>query len=189
MTRRQGSASADPANLAIRLLILSLAMLFTAGLIGYGVTRARLGGDVVVQVPGLLWASTAALLLCGLLLDAAWRHLRSGRADSARTLLQTAGAAAIGFLALQIPALQQLLAGHAAAVAQGNPLLGFVFFLVLLHGLHVVVGTVALGRQLVRTRRRGLRLETDGPAVRLLSRYWRFLDLVWLVMFGVFLLG
>ena len=189
MKRRQGPAAGGPATLAMRLLILSLTMLFMAGLVGYGVTRVRLAEPVAVPMPGLLWASTGVLLLTGGLLEAAWRRLRSGRRESALLALRAAGVTAVVFLALQTPALGLLLAAHPAASAAGNPLLGFLFFLILLHALHVVAGLAALGQQLQRTRHRALILDQDGPALRLLGRYWHFLDVVWVVMFLVVLSG
>jgi len=177
-----------PASFAMRLLILSLTVLFAASIVGYAVTRARLE-DGAVAVPPLLWASTAALLAAGVLLELASRRLHGGRAGSARGLLAAAAAGSVAFLAVQVPALAQLLDAHPQASAAGNPLLGFVFFLVLLHALHVLGGMVALAVVLRRARGRALTVDHDGPAVRHTAAYWHFLDLVWVVMFAVFLLG
>ncbi len=183
-TAERGGAVA----MAMRLLILSLAVLFIASIIGYVVTRSRLE-DGSVAMPGLLWGSTAALLLAGVLLELAWRRLAAGAAPAARSFLLAAAAASVAFLGLQVPALVQLLQAHPAATEGGNPLLGFVFFLVLLHALHVVGGMVAMAAVLWRTRARALGAASDGPAVGQTTRYWHFLDLVWLAMFAVFLLG
>jgi cytochrome c oxidase subunit III len=188
MRRRPGPAAGGPATLAMRLLILSLAVLFVAALVGYVLTRLRLDVAGAVTVPRLLWFSTAALLAAGGLLELAWRALRYGRREAALVRLRLAGSAAVVFLVLQVPALWQLLVAHPAATDAGNPLLGFVFFLVLLHALHVLAGLVAMGVQIYRTWARPLLLDEHGPALRLLGRYWHFLDLVWVVMFAVFLL-
>lgn len=188
MRRRQGLATGGPATLAMRLLILSLAVLFVAAVVGYVLTRLRLDTVGAVPVPGLLWFSTAALLAAGGLLELAWRALRHGQREAASGRLRLAGAAAVIFLVLQVPALWRLLTAHPAATEAGNPLLGFVFFLVLLHALHVLAGLVALGVQIFRTRTEPLLLDEHGPALRLLGRYWHFLDVVWVVMFAVFLL-
>jgi cytochrome c oxidase subunit 3 len=188
MTSSANLASGGPVSFAMRLLIGSLAVLFAASIVGYLVTRARLDGGEVV-IPPLLWASTAALLISGGVLELASRRLHGGRADTARPLLLAASVGSVVFLALQTPALMQLLAAHPAALEAGNPLLGFVFFLVLLHALHVVGGVVALAVVLWRTRNRRPTADQDGPAVRQTARYWHFLDLVWVVMFAVFLLG
>lgn len=189
MNRRPGLFVGGAATLALRLFLLSLAILFAASLVGYGLTRLRLVPAATLPVPGLLWASTVALLAAGGFLEVAWRQLRRSRLAPARDFLRAAGVAAGVFFCLQAPALGQLYTGHRAAAQAGNPLLGFVFFLILLHALHVAGGLVALGRGLFRSRRRPLIPDQDGPGLRLLSRYWHFLDAVWLVMFGAFLLG
>lgn len=189
MMPRQQLAGGGPATFALRLLILSLTVLFVAALVGYGITRARLAEQGEVAVPGLLWVGTAALLATGGLLEAAWRRLKSGRRVGAMSCLRLAAIASVVFLAVQAPALRQLLMAHPGAHDDGNPLLGFVFFLILLHALHVMAGVVALARLLRRTWRRSLVADEDGPSVRLLARYWHFLDLIWVAMFGVFLLG
>ncbi len=182
------AASSGRVSLAMHLLILSLTVLFAASLVGYVVTRARLE-DGAVSIPALLWASTAALLLAGGLLEVALRRVRAGRASGARPALLAAATASVAFLALQVPALLQLLRAHPGAQEAGNPLLGFVFFLVLLHALHVVGGMVAMAAVLWRTRTRALAAVADGAALQQTARYWHFLDIVWVVMFVVFLLS
>ncbi len=184
----EGADRGGSVAMAMRLLILSLAVLFAASIIGYVVTRSRLE-DGTVSVPALLWASSAALLLAGGLLELAARRVRGGAAGHARSSLMAAAAASVAFLGLQIPALVRLLQAHPEASAGGNPLLGFVFFLVLLHALHVVGGMVAMAVVLWRSRARALSVAQDGPALGQTTRYWHFLDAVWLVMFAVFLLG
>jgi len=189
MNRTHDVAANGPTTFGLRLLLFSLGVLFFAGILGYVITRQRLGADVTVTIPGLLFASTAALLLTSLAIELAWQRLRRGAAAPARRWLWLSALAVVAFLALQTPALLQLLAGHRAAAAAGNPLLGFVFFLVLLHALHVLGGLAALVVLANRTRGRALSPEQDGPALRLGARYWHFLDAVWVLMFAVFLLS
>jgi len=172
-----------------RLLLISLGVLFGASMIGYGVTRARLGGEVSVTVPGLLWVSTAVLLLAGGVLEMAARRLRNHQGRGYRGLVTLALVLSAVFLAVQIPALAELLQEHLALRDQGNPLLGFVFFLILLHALHVVAGIVALALLVRRAWRGREPLDHEYPGIRHTARYWHFLDLVWVVMFAAFLLG
>ena len=189
MSRGPDLSTGGPATFGMRLLIFSLAVLFLGGIVGYGITRQRLGADYPVSVPNTFYGSTAALLLTGYFLETAWQRLRRGVVVPASVLLRLSVASTLVFLFVQIPALVSLLAEHRSAVAAGNPLLGFVFFLVLLHALHVVGGLVALTVVVARSLRRSLNPDQDGAAVRLSARYWHFLDAVWVVMFGVFLLG
>ncbi len=189
MTRGPDLSAGGPATFGMRLLIFSLSVLFVGGLVGYGITRQRLGPDFVVTVPPVFFGSTAALLITGYFLETAWQRLRRGVVVPASVLLRLSVLSALLFLIVQIPAMAQLLSEHRTAVATGNPLLGFVFFLVLLHALHVLGGLAALTVVVARSVRRSLNPDQDGAAVRLSARYWHFLDAVWVVMFGVFLLG
>ena len=69
-----------------RVLTLLLAfLLFAASLLGYGITRARLGDAVAVPLPGLLWVSTAVLLLGGAALEVASRSRRRRVGAPSRT--------------------------------------------------------------------------------------------------------
>ena len=52
-----------------------------------------------------------------------------------------------------------------------------------------VAGIVALAVVAVRSRRRSMVPDEDGAAVRLSTRYWHFLEIVWAAMFLVFLLS
>ena len=180
---------AQAANLALRLFLISLAVLFVASLVGYVVTRASSPQAAAVVLPQLLWASTAALLAAGGLLETAWRRSRAGREQAALVLLRAAAGAALLFFGLQVPALGRLLAQHRLAADPGNPSLGFVFFLVLLHAAHVAGGLAALVRSLQQFRRRGAFSSGGGQNLRALARYWHFLDAVWLAMLAVFLVS
>lgn len=64
---------------------------------------------------------------------------------------------------------------------------GLLFILILLHALHFVAGMAAL----TVVTRRGLRGRYDHEyhgGVRMCALYWRFLDVVWIALFGTFLL-
>ena len=187
MSRTTDLSAGGPATFGMRLLIFSLSVLFLAGLVGYLITRQRLGSEYAVTLPTMLYGSTAAILVTGGFLEMAWQRLRRGSVQPASVLLRLAVVAALVFLVFQVPALTRLLAGHRAAVVEGNPLLGFVFFLVLLHALHVVGGLAAMAVVVARSLGRSLNPDQDGATVRLTARYWHFLDVVWVVLFAVFL--
>ena len=63
---------------------------------------------------------------------------------------------------------------------------GLVFFLILVHALHVVGGIVALAIVTLRTRRQMYDHESY-MGVQFAARYWHFLDIVWIAMFTMFL--
>lgn len=64
---------------------------------------------------------------------------------------------------------------------------GLLFVLILLHALHFVAGMIGLTVVTVRGLAGRYDHEYHG-GVRLCAVYWRFLDVVWIALFGVFLL-
>jgi heme/copper-type cytochrome/quinol oxidase subunit 3 len=61
-----------------------------------------------------------------------------------------------------------------------------VFFLILVHALHVIGGIITLIRVAYRARKDVFDHENYQP-VRHTAMYWHFLDAVWMVMFVTFL--
>lgn len=73
---------------------------------------------------------------------------------------------------------------HAGASVSRN-LFGTTFFtLTGLHGLHVAIGLLALGILLVLAWA-GRSYSSNSSAVEVLSIYWHFVDVVWVVIFAV----
>jgi heme/copper-type cytochrome/quinol oxidase subunit 3 len=113
-------------------------------------------------------------------------------------LAATLGIAA-AFVLVQAPSLGSILVSHldqlraaAGSAAEGvarppMALLGLIFFLIVVHALHVVGGIVALGWVLYRAGQNAYDHEHYLP-IRHTALYWHFLDVVWLVMFGTMLL-
>jgi heme/copper-type cytochrome/quinol oxidase subunit 3 len=63
---------------------------------------------------------------------------------------------------------------------------GLIFFLILLHALHVLGGMVTLTHVTVKAHRGAYeRVGVGHDPIRLTALYWHFLDGVWIVMFGV----
>jgi cytochrome c oxidase subunit III len=64
---------------------------------------------------------------------------------------------------------------------------GMLFILILLHAVHFIAGMIAL----TVVTARGLKGRYDHEyhgGVRMCALYWRFLDVVWIALFGTFLL-
>lgn len=79
-----------------------------------------------------------------------------------------------------------LWANQKALFQQRLALYGLVFFLVLIHALHVFGGIIALARTWQQARR-GVYDHEHYQPVRHVALYWHFLDAVWLAMFFTFL--
>ena len=67
---------------------------------------------------------------------------------------------------------------------EGIYLYGLVFFLILVHGLHVMGGILPLVNITVKAHRGRYDHEHHGP-VKYIAMYWHFLDGVWVTMFAV----
>ncbi len=171
------------------LFLAALFMLFAAGLVGYVLMRVRAPANVSIHFPALLWASTMTLLAVSVSVHLALKAVQQERQADFRRWLGLLIAAAAGFLILQTPALWNILSTHFAVEATGTHLYGLVFFLILVHALHVVGGIAWLAVISIHGFSGGYDHEHYQP-VRLAALYWHFLDVVWVVMFLSFqLLG
>ena len=102
--------------------------------------------------------------------------------DGVRAGLLAGGVFALAFLAGQLLAWRQLdAAGYFLAT---NPANAFFYLLTAVHGLHVLGGLVALGRD-CRKVWRGFEVDQVRLSVELCAIYWHFLLVVWLVFFSL----
>jgi cytochrome c oxidase subunit III len=138
-----------------------------------------------ITMPQQLWASTACLVIGGMLMQRAAAASAARQAEDTRRLMWAGGAFAVAFLAVQWWAWQVLLAQQVSAV--GNPAGSFFYLLTALHGLHVVGG---LAGWVVAAR--AARQERDPASaawrIALCARYWHFLLLAWVALFASFTL-
>jgi heme/copper-type cytochrome/quinol oxidase subunit 3 len=188
-----GPREASFANLQTVGMVLFLAalfMLFVAGLVGF--VWIRLANEKkapagTIHLPVELWLSTVLVIGVSIALSRANTQIRLGKQRSLRNRLTAALALAIGFLTVQTPAMIQLLSEHEQFRSSGMHLYGFIFFLVLLHAMHVVGGMVALIFVTIKAQRGGYEGESTS-AIRNTTLYWHFLDVVWIVMFAILFL-
>ncbi len=178
-------------TLGMRLFLLSLFMLFAAAMIGY--VFIRTGGEKSpsrgsLHFPELFWLSTALVVVISFTMSRAVTALRRERQTVFMGWLRLSLILAIGFLLVQAPAMARLVVTHQQLRSQGGGmfLYGLIFFLVLLHALHVLGGMIALIRVAYQGRRGAYDHEHYQP-VRHAAMYWHFLDAVWIAMFLTFL--
>lgn len=184
-----GAAVPGAGSLGLVLFLASLTMLFLASLVGYLVVRLR--ADVwpppgSASLPGGLWVSTAIILACSVTAHAAVAGIRKG--NQIRLLVGLLATAALGvaFLMLQGFNWVQL---TAADVRPDRDLYGFTFYMLTgLHAAHVIGGLIPLGITLVKAYL-GKYTWASYAGVRHVATYWHFLDVVWLVLFAVLLVG
>lgn len=178
------------------LFLAALTVLFVGSLLVYTLIRTGVFGATpaplhTVNLPRGLWVSTALMLASSFTLHQALAAVRRERQAALRGFLVATLLLAIGFIAVQVPSMAQLLSRHSEAMAGAQKVAayGSIFFLVLVHALHVVGGLVPL---VIVTRNAFVDRydhESHEP-VRNVLMYWHFLDVVWIVMFALlWLLG
>lgn len=185
--RREGPTVPGAGLLGMRIFIASLSMLFAASVFGYLVVRLKATEwppPGMPRLPSGLWLSTIVLLTCSLTIHLALRAIRQGETSaSARWIWATLGLGG-AFLAIQGVNWAGLIARNAAV---GKNLYAFTFFMLTgLHAAHVLGGLAAL---VVVGVKSALGRYGSGwhPGVRYAAMYWHFLDVVWVLLFGVLL--
>ena len=154
-------------------------------LISAYVMRMSLADWRPVPKPALLWINTGVLMLASAAFQWARNAADREDAEALKTALLAAGAATLAFMAGQVWAWRQL-TGTGYLLA-GNPANTFFYLITAAHGLHLIGGLVALGRNILRAWR------GEDPArlrlgVELCGMYWDFLLLMWLILFGLLML-
>lgn len=194
------------------LFLSSLAMLFLASMVGYVFIRVM--GDSPsgsIRLPASLWVSTLMMLASSVTMHWALSAIRREKQALFRTYLTATIVFAGVFVAIQTPAMGQLLTEHKAATAayieqqknqqpavanpssnadevipgsRSMPFYGLVMVLILIHALHVVGGMIALGI-VAYNGYQGRYDHEHYTGVNNCVLYWHFLDVVWIVMFTV----
>lgn len=179
------------------LILFSLGMLFAASVIGYVVIRLRLAdppidpatGDPIrpplqlgaIDVPLILWLSTALMVISSVTLHWAGISVSLERQRSFRRGMVLTLGLGVLFLAVQIPALVDLI--RSQAMTETVRLYNLALMLIVLHGLHVIGGLIPLGF-LTRNAFTGKYDHEHNHPVTLFAMYWHFLLIVWVLMFS-----
>lgn len=167
-----------------------------------------------LDLPWPLWASTVLILLSSYTMHRALQNVRHERQTRFQKAMLATFLLSIGFLLVQAPAMAGMLRDHypqvdaylAAAqerqerltqlpqtaaiepLGVAMPIGGLVFFLILVHALHVLGGILPMAVVTYRSQQGRYDHEHHQP-VHLLTMYWHFLDGVWIVMFAALLLA
>lgn len=166
------------------LFLAALAMLFGATMVAYFIVRARQGAVASFQLPRTLWISTALMLAGSVTIHSAVVAARRERQQELRRHLVMTCIFAGLFVIVQTPAMIALLNQHReVAASQRVFLYGLIFFLILVHALHVLGGLVGLALTSANAFR-GRYDHENYTGVKSAAMYWHFLDVVWLIMYA-----
>ena len=179
-----GRGFPDLASLGMWIALAPIGMLFLAFVSAY-VVRRGLGGDwMPVRLPALLWANTAILLVSSATLELGRRALRRGVADGG-WIWATFGLG-VAFLTGQVIVWFQL---AAAGLDLGTtPYGSFLYLLTGTHAVHLAGGILGLLAAAVWPRD-GWKEMSRAGTVRVAAIYWHFMDLLWVGIFLLLVLG
>ena len=173
------------------LFLAALTMLFGATMLAYFIIRSRASGPAAgsIRLPRELLVSTACMLLASFTIHHGVISARRERQAALRRDLVMTCLLAVVFLLFQTPAMLSLLSQHRHLATQGVHVYGLIFFMVLVHALHVVGGLVGLAVTTYNAFRDRYDHENYG-GVKHMAMYWHFLDGVWIVMYlGIYFAG
>lgn len=169
------------------LFIAALTMLFGACIVGYLIIRMRVSHNVhlgTLHLPPILWISTCAIVMASITLERACRLLSRDDISGFKQHMLWTNMLIAAFVVTQVPGLLMLLRTHERLVDSGIAMYGMVFMVILLHALHVAGGIIPLITVNKRTFTTGYTSQTMLP-VRVLTMYWHFLDIVWVILFAM----
>lgn len=180
-----GAASGHAKKIALEVFLAVVAVLFMLLVIAYSGRMAYEDWRPAPQV-SLLWANTFVLILSSVALQWAHYSVRRGAMRAMRVGLLATGAFTVVFLFGQLLAWRQL--GMLVYFELTNPAIAFFYLITGLHGLHLLGGLVAWGKTVAKVWAK-FNVIQIAHSVELLTIYWHFLLLVWLVLFGLLFTG
>jgi len=171
-------------RVGVWVLIAAVAMFFTALSSAYIVRAASATDWRPLALPRVLWLSTSLILLSSATMQAAGRSLKHLLDRQYVRWLSVTAVLGLGFLLSQWFAWKQL--SSQGIFLSSNPHSSFFYLLTAMHGLHLLVGLLALTYLLLRTRQRSAdeaaeaRRHARAGAVGI---YWHFMDGLWIYLF------
>ncbi|MCS6806007.1 MAG: cytochrome c oxidase subunit 3 [Acidobacteriota bacterium] len=177
-------------RLGMGLALVSIFMLFVAFTSAYVIRQGQGQDWQPINLPVVLWLTTALLLLSSVTLERARQRLRHGDELMCNRWLTATTLLGLGFLIGQFVAWRQLAAD--GIYINTNPHSSFFYMLTAAHGLHLAGGLVGLGYITVKMWRQSYQLALAAGlwthpkkelAIDLMSLYWHFMDGLWVYLF------
>lgn len=180
------------------LFLISLAVLFVAGIVGYVVIRVNFmrSPDVawpsdVPPLPWILLLSTAVLIVSSCTLHAALTSAREDQLRATSRLMLATTLLGVLFLVMQYGAWTTWFAGVSGSWEDSQPhrwALASFYVLTGIHAAHVLGGIVPLLIATVKSFKRRYS-SSDFAGIYYCAMYWHFLGVVWIVLYLTLAIG
>jgi cytochrome c oxidase subunit 3 len=181
----QSAFFAPAGKVGLRVFLCVVTVIFTLTLIAYA-DRMRFPTWQIMPEPWVLWLNTAFLIIASFAMQRALNSARQNHLNGVRDGLLLGGIFTFAFLTGQVFVWQQLV--EMGYYANTNTANAFFYLLTALHGLHLVGGLVAWWRSVFRMWR-GSSATDLRLSVELCTKYWHYLLLIWLILFGLLLIS
>lgn len=158
-----------------------ITMLFAAFTSAY-IVRSGGGDWTALELPAVVWMSTALIAASSFTLELARRAFRRGSLSSFRSWSAATAALGTGFLVSQYSAWLSLNA--AGIYLQSHPKSSFFFVLTGVHGVHLFAGVIAL-LALFGLAAAGRLVPGRSDAPTLTAIYWHFVGGLWIYLLAV----
>lgn len=177
-------SSANRYRIGMWVGLASILMMFTALSSAYIVRSASANDWQPLTMPGVLWLSTALIVISSGTLEAARRKLKDTANDGHRRWLLFTVALGVGFLVSQLFAWRQLV--RQGVYVASNPHSSFFYLLTAAHGTHLLGGLAALTYLSLRRRAphdNELAVAKAQAGTDAVTLYWHFMDFLWIYLF------
>jgi len=184
---RYGGSGRIPQRAYVTGMLIALAaifMFFVALVSAFVVRKGFPNSDwFALRVPRILWLNTLLLACSSFTLVRSRKYFHADRVSGFRRWWSATIILGIAFLVGQFIAWRQLVS--AGVYLASNSSSSFFYVFTALHGIHLLGGIAGLlGIQLSRPNR--LTIDT---ATKVVSMYWHFMDVLWLCLFLLLVLG
>ena len=172
--------SMQPKRFALWLFIVSIIMIFASMTSAYIVRQAE-GNWLDFELPGILWASTAVLIVSSFTVQMAYLAAKKDELTAVRVWMLVTLALGLAFLYLQWESWVRLVQINVYLV--GNPSGSFLYVLTGLHAFHLITGLVFVSI----TTGKAFRYQVHSRSmlnIEMCATYWHFLDILWVALFG-----
>ena len=178
----------EPFAFMLYLAIIGSGLLFFFLLLVF-ITKEARNQDIPLKIPGVFWVSTFVIVASSLTLQGANKAFKEERFRSYRLNISITLLAGVSFIVLQGLGWQKMLS---AGITMANNTGGmFIYVLSGLHILHTLGGLIALASANKDAFQRMQYVDSfvysvnppNQLKIKLISIYWHFIDILWIILF------